>query len=653
MRLTFVQRFLFCREPAIRTEAKMTKSKGRFEILFENNPYPTWVYDVETLRFLEVNGAALRNYGFSREEFLAMRITDIRPQEDVDQLLKQMKEQRPVVQSSERRHRCKDGRVIPVKVTSHLAEVDRRTVAVVVAEDIGERKQAQEILVRSKEDAERATRFKDQFLSTMSHELRTPLNAILGFSELIADERYGTLNARQRRYADNIHKSGQHLLRLINDILDLSKIEAGRLELAMENVKISTAFGEALAVMRPLADRKSHQLSQRAEKELYVRADATRFKQALLNLIGNAVKFTPAGGHIQLVASLEHGRVRVEVRDTGPGIAPDEQKRIFEAFYRLRTSGEATEGTGLGLAITQRLVELHESQLCLDSELGKGSCFYFFLPVVTEVARSGERGGKTTRSSQQAPRIFVIEDDAATAQLISSYLTSAGYETVFCQTTRDALEEVVDLQPEAITLDLFMRPTNGWDVLVQLKGDERTKAIPVIVVTMVDQPGMGAILGADDYLMKPVEKATLVAAVERCVRSRGGTPPNQPILVVEDDEPTRELITQLLQTSGFAVRTVSDGAQARDSVATSLPALVILDLLLPKVGGFDLIAEWRTDPRTADLPVFVLTSKDLSHDETKYLRANAEFLEHKQHDWQEALLKHLQRAVPERQLEMP
>ncbi len=630
----------------------MTKNKGRFEILFECNPYPTWVYDVETLYFLEVNRAAIRNYGFSREEFLAMRITDIRPQEDVDRLLVEMKEERPVIQSSERRHRCKDGRIIPVKVTSHLAEVNRRTVAVVVAKDIEERKLAHEILVRSKEEAERATKFKDQFLSTMSHELRTPLNSILGFSELIADERYGALNTRQLHYADNIHKSGKHLLRLINDILDLSKIEAGRFELAMENVQVSTALGEALSVMRPLSDRKSQKLFQRAEKGLYVRADVTRFRQVLLNLIGNAVKFTPEGGQIELGASLENGRVRIEIRDSGPGIAPEEQKRIFEAFYRLRTSGETTEGTGLGLAITQRLVELHGSQLLLDSEQGKGSCFYFFMPVVTEVRTLSERGVGKKCSSQETPRILVIEDDASAGRLISSHLNSAGYEAMLCQTVQHAIEEAADLQPEVISLDLFMKPTNGWDILVQLKADPRTTAIPVIVITMVDQPGMGAVLGADEYLVKPVEKTTLIAGVERCLRSRGGTPPNPPILVVEDDEPTREVIAELLQSSGYTVRTAADGAQARASVAVSQPTLVILDLLLPKVNGFDLIAEWRGDPRTEDLPVFVLTSKDLSNDEKKYLRANAEFLVHKQQDWEKALLKQLQRAVPARQLEV-
>jgi PAS domain S-box-containing protein len=631
----------------------MTKNKGRFEILFECNPYPTWVYDLETLRFLEVNRAAIRNYGFSREEFLSMKITEIRPQEDVQSMLAEMKKERPIIQSSERRHCCKDGRVIPVRVTSHIAEVGHRTVAVVVAEDITERKQAQEILVRSKEDAERATRFKDQFLSTMSHELRTPLSAILGFSELITDERYGTLNTRQRRYADNINKSGKHLLRLINDILDLSKIEAGRLELVTETVHLGNAFGEALSVIRPLADRKSQHVSQVAENGLYVRVDATRFKQVLLNLLGNAVKFTPAGGRIWLMASVEGDHVRIQVRDSGPGISVDEQKRIFEAFYRLPTAGEATEGTGLGLAITQRLVELHGSRLCLESETGKGSSFYFLLPIAAGAAKSTNRSGQSTSFSEQVLKILVVEDEPAAAEVISAYLTSAGYEVTVCHEAQQALKEAIDLQPDAITLDLFMKPTNGWDILVQLKANERTTTIPVIVVTMVDQPGMGSVLGADEYLVKPVEKDTLVDAVGRCIRARGSTPSKQAILVVEDHDPTREIITELLQNNGYVVETASDGAQARASVAMSSPALVILDLLLPEVSGFDLISEWRSNPDTADLPVFVLTSKDLSHDETKYLRANAEFLGHKQQDWQEDLLRQLLRVVPEHHLEVP
>lgn len=629
----------------------MSKKTERFEVLFENNPHPTWVYDVETLFFLEVNRAAVTHYGYSREEFLAMRITDIRPPEDVGALMEEMKRERPVVRSSERRHQCKDGRVIPVNVTSHLAELNGRKVAVVVSEDITQRRQAQEVLIRAKEEAERATRFKDQFLSTMSHELRTPLNAVLGFSELLTDERYGTMNERQRRYVDHIHSGGRHLLRLINDILDLSKIEAGRLELCLETVRVNQVLGEVSSAVGPLAARKSQTLACVADDNLFVRADSTRFKQILLNLVGNAIKFTPDGGKIDLAAFTEGSQVRIEVRDSGPGIPPEERERIFDAFYRLQSSADAIEGTGLGLAITQRLVQLHGAQLGLQSESGQGSCFYFSLPVAEGIVSRPAAARDLVRRGKRPPRVLVIEDDAASAQLIHSHLSSHGYEAVLCRQPQRALEMAVKLRPDAITLDLLMKPIFGWDVLVELKHDHRTTGIPVVVVTIVDQPAMGAILGADEYLVKPVEKEMLISAVDRCIHSRGGKEPTRHILVVEDDQLTREVVKELLEGKGYSVHTAQDGAQALAEVQAAMPGLVILDLLLPKLTGFEVLSEWRSDERTVDLPVFVITSKDLTRDESQFLRANSEFLLLKQFGWHNTLIRQLHRALPRHYLE--
>ena len=494
-------------------------------------------------------------------------------------------------------------------------------------------------------ELEKQSKFKDQFLSTMSHELRTPLNAVLGFSDLLADDRYGPLNEKQRRYVDHIHAGGKHLLTLISDILDLSKIEAGRMELAIENLGVQATFAEVLSVMQPLADRKSHALSAKAEAGLSVRADGTRFKQVLMNLLGNAIKFTPDGGRIELAALLDGGRVRMEVKDNGPGIPDEEKKRIFEAFYRLRNSGQKTEGTGLGLAITQRLVELHGGELSLHSQAGQGSCFYFSLPAAVSVR---EAPGRETEISSRAPgphRILVIEDDRATAQLIHTQLTSVGYHVTLCEEPKNALEIAAQLQPNAITLDIVMKPKNGWEILVQLKRDSRTAQIPLIVVSIVDQPSMGALLGADEYLVKPVNKVTLLRAIARHGKSQPKTKPGQSILVVEDDAPTREFIAEMLTTNGFVVTTAADGAQARAQVAASLPELVILDLMLPKVSGFELLGEWRASARTAGLPVFVLTSKDLSHDEQRYLRTHAEALLRKQQPWQEGLIKQIERVL--------
>jgi PAS domain S-box-containing protein len=630
-----------------RSEEALKRSEERYHLLFDSNPHPAWVYDVKTLAILDVNPASVRDYGYTREEFLRLTIKDIRPAEDIPALLTSVAERKQEDQNSDKwRHRKKDGTLIDVEITSRALVYDGRDARLVVATNITERKQMERALVRAKEEAERTSKFKDQFLSTMSHELRTPLNAVLGFSDLLADERYGPLNEKQRRYIDHIHTGGKHLLSLISDILDLSKIEAGRMELALENLSLESVFAEVLSVMQPLADKKSQVLSARPERGLTVRADGTRFKQVLMNLMGNAIKFTQQGGTIALISRLEGDKVRVEVRDNGAGIPPEEQKRIFEAFYRLRESGKKTEGTGLGLAITQRLVELHGGELSLESQLGEGSCFYFVLPAAVSSEESRRRKAATPARSAGSQHILIIEDDHATAQLIQSQLSSAGYQVTVCEEPHKAQEMAAELQPGAITLDIEMRPKNGWEVLTQLRRDPRTLHIPLLVVSIIDQPGMGALLGADEYLVKPVDKQTLLAAIERYVGVKTETTLSGAILVVEDDPATRELIAETLTAQGYTVKAVSDGARARAQVAVSMPDLVILDLKLPEVSGFELLSEWRGSPRTAALPVFVLTNKDLSQEEQNYLRTHTEALLRKQQPWQEALIQHLQRVAP-------
>jgi len=517
--------------------------------------------------------------------------------------------------------------------------------SVIVTREIRKRRRAERGLIQAKEEAERASKFKDQFLSTMSHELRTPLNAVLGFSDLLADKRYGELNERQQRYVSHITAGGNHLLRLINDILDLSKIEAGRLELFCEDLSVANIFGEVVSALRPLAEKKAQTLSSSVDRALGVRADATRFKQVLMNLVGNAIKFTPEGGCVELAAQQVEREAHVRVRDNGPGIPPGEQKRIFDAFYRIRESGEGVEGTGLGLAITESLVKMQGGTLGLESTPGNGSCFYFSLPVASAVLEPRPLQAKAPHKTSKRAKILIIEDDPTTIHLMGSQLTSSGYEAYSCNQPDKALEKAAELQPQAITLDLLMKPTSGWEILLQLKNDVRTMNIPVIVVSIVDHTGTGATLGADDYLVKPVDRKTLLRAVEGCIERREDSAPARPILVVEDDAPTREMIVELLSAKGYAVKAAADGASARAQVAASLPELVILDLVLPKVSGFELLAEWRANSRTAGLPIFVLTSKDLTIQERSYLGEQTQSLFHKQEPWQEVLVKQLQRAV--------
>ena len=499
-------------------------------------------------------------------------------------------------------------------------------------------------ILRAKEDIEQASRFKDQFLSTMSHELRTPLNAVLGFSELLTDARYGPLTERQARYINHIHSSGQHLLRLINDILDLSKIEAGRLQLNIECVAVDASFREVCESLQPLVDKNAHQLIQDVPSGLLVHADATRFRQMLMNLLGNAIKFTPKGGKIELVAREAANMVRIEVRDSGPGIPPDEKQRIFEAFHRMRQSEKASEGTGLGLAITRRLVELHGGQLDVESQPGAGSCFFFTLPSACASQIEEDSIGARNVGSRPPARILVIEDDPSAADLLESQLSSAGYDVAICSEPHRAIEMVIDLQPAVITLDVIMLATNGWDVLSKLKADPRTAKVGVVMVTVMDQRQTGMLLGADEYIVKPVDKSILLTAVERCLNRRNSTGTGQSILVVEDHAPTRELIVDLLTRNGYAVRSAEDGAQAREQVQALLPDLVILDLMLPAVSGFGLIDEWRKSPSTANLPIFVLTNKELTAAEKDYLSANTGASLSKHERWREELIVEVERA---------
>jgi PAS domain S-box-containing protein len=509
-----------------------------------------------------------------------------------------------------------------------------------VSTDITARKEAETAMTAAKEAAEQASQFKDQFLSTMSHELRTPLNAVIGFSELLSEKRYGPLNEKQASYASRIHTAGHHLLRLINDILDLSKIEAGRLELTLEDLCLKVVAGDVLSSLKPLADKKSITLTSCCGIDVAVRADVTRLQQVLTNLVANAIKFSPAGASVTVSAVRQDAWVRIEVVDNGPGIPLEEQKLIFESFYRAKQS-QNREGAGLGLAITKRLVEAHGGEFSLESAPGRGSCFFFTLPAgkPTPEPRPPSDATHSDRGT-----ILVIEDDESTAQLIETQLCSEGYRVQWCHEPRRAAELAAQILPAAITLDVVMKPITGWEVLAQLKGHPSTADIPVILMSIVDQKPVAALLGADDYLVKPVEKSALLRSLNRCLATDRPSAP-VPLLVVDDDPAVRETIAALLAESSFKVVVAADAVEAEAAIAKELPSVVVLDLVLPETTGFELLERWRADQRTARMKVLILTSKDLSAAEEEWVRARADGLFSKSVLWNRSLLEVLEQSI--------
>src|SRR5439155_3408713 len=417
-------------------------------------------------------------------------------------------------------------------------------------------------------EVKRATQLKSQFLASMSHELRTPLNAIIGFSDLLAEKTAGHLTDKQGRFVGHVRDGAGHLLQLINDILDLSKIESGLLELRRESFSVSEAMPEVLSVIRPLAMAKKICIEHVGES-LSVCADRVRFKQILYNLLSNALKFTPEGGKVRVESSSDGTLACISVSDTGVGIRPEDQQLIFEEF---RQAGETTrgvkEGTGLGLAITKRLVERQGGTVCVKSELGKGSCFSFTLPAgraVPEVEREVSIKDVIVVDPQQEkgskkPLVLVVDEEPSARELLASYLEGAGYAVTTVGSGAEAVGKACQLRPDAITLDILMPGGSGFGTLAELKKRVETAPIPIIVVSVLDQKEVAFTLGAADYLVKPVQKSALLNTLGKHLRTTSG--PSTNILVVDDDPATLDVVSDTLRSVGYTPHAVSSGKEA-------------------------------------------------------------------------------------------
>ena len=373
-------------------------------------------------------------------------------------------------------------------------------------------------LERKSTELQVAGEHKSAFLASMSHELRTPLNAVIGFSEVLLERMFGDLNERQEEYLQDILNSGNHLLELLNEILDLSKVEAGRMELEHSVFSVRGVIEQAIALVRERAALHRIALSVEIDPTLdEIESDELRFKQVIVNLLSNAVKFTPDDGHVAVRATSTERRLTVTVEDDGIGIPPEDQERIFEAFHQGRRGASREEGTGLGLTLCRRIVALMGGEMTLQTEVGVGSTFAVTIPVRSADAQLGP-----DRRNDKDPVVVVIDDDRASLDLMSAYLDGQGVRLVRARDGTEGLEAIRRQQPAAVLLDIRLPGIDGWEVLEQLRTDPQSTKLPVIVVSIVDEKPRGLAAGAADYLIKPVGRDVLLDALRR-VRVLPGT----------------------------------------------------------------------------------------------------------------------------------
>jgi signal transduction histidine kinase/ActR/RegA family two-component response regulator len=350
---------------------------------------------------------------------------------------------------------------------------------------------------------------KSEFLASMSHELRTPLNAVIGFSEVLLEKMFGDINERQEEYLRDIWSSGKHLLELLNEILDLSKVEAGKMELELSDFPVRATLEYAMSLVRERASLHNIALDLDVAADLdVVEADELRFKQVVLNLLTNAVKFTPPGGSVRVLATRQGDDLIVAVTDTGVGVPPEDRDRIFESFQQGGRGAPKEEGTGLGLTLSRRIVELLNGRLWLTSEVGLGSTFAFSIPLTPMTSP-----GTLEAAPTGFPRVVLVEDDRPSIDLFSAYLEGAAVDVVVARDGEEGLDVVRRMKPAAVVLDIRLPRMDGWEVLRALKSDPVTADVPVIVVSIVDERPRGLALGAAEYLVKPVRRDDLLSVL--------------------------------------------------------------------------------------------------------------------------------------------
>jgi signal transduction histidine kinase/CheY-like chemotaxis protein/HAMP domain-containing protein len=514
--------------------------------------------------------------------------------------------------------RYSDGRWVRI---SERKTPDGGTVAVIA--DITGLKERQGELETAKEQADSANKAKSQFVANMSHELRTPLNAIIGYSEMLMEE---AEDLGQGEFVPDLQKirvAGKHLLGLINDILDFAKIEAGKMDVLVETFAVNDLVGQVETTIAPLIKKNDNTLEIVAESDLgTMLSDETKIRQNLFNLLSNASKFTKRGKITLSVHPFEgpDGASWLEFRvsDTGIGMTPEQKAKLFEAFTQADASTSRNYGgTGLGLAITEQFCRMLGGDITVETEYGKGSSFIITLPrtcpqtppVASErSAQAGERG-----------TVLIVDDESAVRDALVGELAAGGYSVIAAAGGKEGLRLAREVKPDAIILDVIMPDLDGWTVLRTLKQDDALCDIPVILATVLGDREMGLALGATEHLTKPIDGEELLRVLHRVAGADGATD----VLIVDDDPATREVLRRTLMREGWIVRESENGAAGLDEVARSRPAVILLDLMMPRMDGFEMLATLRQSEASRDVPVVVITSKDLTRQERDWLSGNA------------------------------
>jgi len=541
--------------------------------------------------------------------------------------------------------RARDGTLTVVSYNATtFHDRDRKLQGVfAAARDVTELKRFEQTLRQKNAELEDASRMKSEFLANMSHELRTPLNAIIGFSEVLKDGLMGEMTDQQRGFIGNIFSSGKHLLSLINDILDLSKVEAGKMLLDLEPVNVSSLFSNSLSIIREKAAARRIRLTMDAADELAsIQVDARKVKQVVYNLLSNAVKFTPEGGQVTLraraVSRVDVGKltdaspgrafplaesefeefIEISVKDTGIGISSEGMQKLFQPFSQIDSGlSRKFEGTGLGLAMVKLLVELHGGAVAVESSVDQGSCFTVWLPrrALSQGLPGPAKAAIPPRPAKalpSAPTALVVDDDLKSAQLIRVQLEAAGFTVLHAASAEEALALAVQQPLSLITLDIMLPNMDGWEFLGRIKHVPALAEIPVVIISIVADPVRGLALGAAAVMQKPMSRQELnesLVELDLLYQSSGR---HLKVLVVDDDPHAVDLIA--VRTRGLAetVKRAYGGREAIDVARLELPDLIILDLMMPEVDGFEVIAALQRHHDTAQIPILVVTAKPIT-----------------------------------------